>query len=204
MNKQEFKAVQRARSETYQAAKSSLLTEVRVAAAVQKKRIDALHHRQRVRFLDKREQARADEAEKGLWRFIREFKAVRDKREKAERKRQAEIKRRRREYWKRWRRARRLELARRRMLALNLRSTEARRRKAFATEKLLAYAPDYVFDMVGKTVRFSLKGQTHLGMLTGKVENIKQHHGCIMLSVRVAHAGTKRNLYEVSLKKVIC
>lgn len=203
MNKQQFKELQHERSRVYQAAKSNLLMEVRAAAAVQKKRIDAIHLKRKVRYLSALESDAAVEADKWMWKFIKEHKVVRTRREKAERKRQAEIRARRRAYWKEWRKARRLELARRRMIAMNLRSVEARKRKAVATEKLLIYAPDYVFDLIGKTVRFSLKGSVHTGMLSGRVEAIKQHHGCIMLSIRVPHTGAKRNLYSVSLKKVI-
>jgi len=203
MNKQEFKALQRARSDVYQASKSSLLTEVRAAAAVQAKRIEALHHRQRVRFIEDRELAKADKDERSLWRSIKVFKDVRTRREKAEAKRQAEIVRRRREYWKRWRRARRLELARRRMEAMRLRSVEARRRQAIATEAILSYAPDWAFDLVGKTVSFQMRKSSNCGAMRGKVENLRQHHGVVLLSIRVPHSGAKRNLYLVSLNNVI-
>lgn len=203
MSKQEFKTLQRARSEVYQASKSSLLNEVREAAAVQAKRMTALHHRQRVRFLTERELRKREEDERRLWQGMRVFKDVRTRREKAEAKRKAEVVRRRRAYWKAYHAAKRRERARQRMEAMNLRSVEARRRKMLATEKLLMYAPDYVFDLVGETVAFQQNRTSNCGMLRGKVEGFRQHHGCILLSVRVPHSGGLRNLYEVSLKNVI-
>jgi hypothetical protein len=203
MNKQEFKSFQRARSEVYQAAKSSLLMEVREAAAVQAKRMTALRHRQRVRFLTERELRKREEDERKLWQGVRAFKDLRSKREKAEAKRKAEIVRRRRDYWKAYHAAKRRERARARMEAMNIRSVEARRRKMIATEKLLTYAPDYVFDLIGQTVAFQQNRTSNCGMLRGKVEGFRQHHGCILLSVRVPHSGGLRNLYEVSLKNVI-
>lgn len=203
MNKQEYREWLRERSRTYQQSKSLLLMEVREAAAVQRKRVDALHLRQRARFLDKREEEAALKADAYCWRMIREFHAVRTRREKAEARRQQDIIRRRKAYWKARKAANRREKARIRMEAMHLRSMEARRKEAIRLDKVLAYAPEWAFDLIGREVRFQKSGQSAYGVQRGIAERLVIHHGTVLVSIRVGHQGKrKRNIY-VSLNKVL-